>query len=247
MKYRIITAALAITALLFCACNGSKEKDDSVNIKEEVKSTYANGNKKLVYLVIEGSNGKKILEGEKYYYENGNIQYEKHFSNETVPSGTWRFYYENGKLHAQGDFSQNHVKGANWAFYDMDSKPLFNDNYDSLVVLESTKDDHRPLSIVYYKGDEQHCFQFNDNYTINAKGMIKNGLREGRWETYYANGQMWTETIYSDGKKNGICNSYRQNGAPYYKGVYINDLKANVWEFYDEANTLVGTQDYDKH
>ena len=115
-----------------------------------------------------------------------------------------------------------------------------------MAVLDVTSD-HRPLSIAYYKDDTEMRFQFNENYTINTRGIVKNGLKEGRWEFFYANGQKMLEANYSKGVENGAYNSYRDNGAPYFRGFYINGKRANVWEFYDEAGNLVGRQDFDVH
>ncbi len=106
---------------------------------------------------------------------------------------------------------------------------------------------HRPLSVAYYSGDEEMRFQFNDNYTLNFRGMVKNGVKDGRWEFFYATGQLRMEAIYSNGVENGVYNSFRENGIPYFRGFYINGQRANIWEFYDEAGNLVGRHDYDTH
>lgn len=232
---KLISVLAAIT-LFFSACN--KPYDT-------VFSTYRDGSPKLVFTVVDGKGGTVTRLGEKMYYENGNLMYDKHFNN-NKPSGIWKFYYENGQLHAEGCFDKNDSTGSDWKFFKDNGEDFFVDEYDSMAVLDVTSD-HRPLSIAYYKDDTEMRFQFNENYTINTRGIVKNGLKEGRWEFFYANGQKMLEANYSKGVENGAYNSYRDNGAPYFRGFYINGKRANVWEFYDEAGNLVGRQDFDVH
>ncbi len=227
---------VAIAALTMTACHRSYD---------EVFSTYPDGQPKLVFTVKDGENGKKIRLGEKQYYKDGTLMYEKHFKDDK-PTGEWKFFYENGNLHASGSFDKNDSIGSDWKFYDEEGKEFFGQKYDSMVVLDFTAD-KRPLSVAYYKGDEEMRYQFNENYTLNAKGMVKNGLKEGRWEFYYANGQKMLEATFNKGIENGAYNSYRDNGIPYFRGFYINGQRANVWEIYDEKGNLVGRQDFDTH
>ena len=159
------------------------------------------------------------------YYENGKLMYEKHFDGDR-PTGDWKFYYENGNLHAEGNFDKNDSTGSNWKFYNDKGEDFFAEEYDSMAVLDFTAD-HRPLSVTYYKGNSETRYQFNENYTINTKGRVVNGLKEGRWEFFYANGQKMLEANYAGGKENGAYNSYRDNGVPYFRGFYINGQRAN--------------------
>ena len=211
---------------------------------DTVFSTYPNGSPKLVFTVIDGKGDKLIRVGEKMYYENGNIMYEKHFKDDK-PTGEWRYCYDNGQLHTSGSFSTGDSSdyGSGWQFYNRDGKE-FVTTYDSMKVLQYTTD-HRPLSVTYYVGDTEIRYQFNDNYTVNAHGTVINGQKEGLWEFYYANGQKMLEARYVDGVENGLYISYRENGIPYFRGIYINGKRANIWEFYDEEGNLAGTKDFD--
>lgn len=235
-KKNLIITAIATVTMLFAACNRPYDA---------VYSTYKDGSPKLVFIVVDGKGGEMTRLGEKMFYENGNLMYEKHFKGDK-PTGDWKFYYENGKLHAEGNFDKNDSIGSGWKFFNDKGEDFYAGEYDSMAVLDFTAD-HRPLSVSYYKGDSEMRFQFNENYTINTKGIVKNGLKEGRWEFYYANGQKMLEANYSGGIKNGAYNSYRENGVPYFRGFYINDERANIWEFYDEAGNFAGQKDYDTH
>ena len=237
-RNRITLFVLIITALLLAtgACNRPYDA---------VFSTYPNGGKKLVFIVIDGKHGELTRVGEKMYYENGKMMYGKHFNGDK-PCGDWTFYYDNGNIHAKGNFDQNDSIGSNWSFFNKEGGNFFPEQYDSLRIMELTAD-HRPLSIVYYKDNTEWRFRFNDNYTVNTRGRVVDGRKEGRWEFFYANGQIMLEANYSGDVENGIYNSYRENGIPYFRGYYINGKRANIWEIYDEEGNLVSTQDFDAH
>ena len=230
-KSLIIVAALALLA----SCNRPYDT---------VYSTYKDGTPKLVFNVVDGKGGEVVRLGEKMYYENGKMMYEKHFDGDK-PTGTWSFYYDNGQLFAEGNFDKDDSIGSGWKLFKDNGEDFYTDPYDSMRILDVTAD-HRPLSVAYYKDGDEMRFQFNDNYTINTRGQVKNGLKEGRWEFFYANGQKMLEANYSKGIENGAYNSYRDNGVPYFRGFYINGQRANIWEFYDEQGNLVGTKDFDK-
>ena len=51
----------------------------------------------------------------------------------------------------------------------------------------------------------------------------KNGNRDGRYATWYENGQKKDEGIYKGGKKEGLWISWFENGKIKYNGNYIND------------------------
>lgn len=212
---------------------------------DTVFSSYPDGSAKLVFTVIDGKAGEITRVGEKMYYENGKLMYEKHFKDDK-PSGKWSYYYDNGQLHTSGTFhtGDSNDNGTGWKFYDREGKE-FVSQYDSMRVLQYTPD-HRPLSVAYYTGNDETRYQFNDNYTINAHGLVHNGLKEGPWEFFYANGQKMLEARYINGIENGAYISYRENGIPFFRGFYINGQRANTWEFYDEEGNLAGTMNFDK-
>lgn len=232
----VVLTALTITVMLFASC-GAK------GTHEEVMASYANGNPKTVF-EVRGSGEKQERIGEKGFYEDKQLQYEKHYKDDK-PTGVWKFYYADGTLFAEGDYTTNHEVGQDWKFFDADGNDLYGKEFDSMRVMEFTAD-NRPLSVAYYDKNEEMRYQFNDNYTLNARGKVVDGKKEGLWEFYYANGQLLLEARYLDGIENGAYNSYRENGVPYFRGFYINGSRANVWEIYDEAGNLVARQNYDE-
>lgn len=214
-------------------------------VREEVILTYPNGKPELVYLV-KGKDDKKVRVGEKMYYSNGQLRAEKHFKGaKETPTGTWEYYYYNGNMFAQGNFEKNHTFGADWKFYKLEKGDFFNLKFDSVKVVEISE--HQiPGTVYYYMSDSIRVFQFYEDYNTRSTGMMRDGALDGRWQYFYPNGKVQLEALYIHGKENGVYCSYRENGIPYFRGIYINGVRAGIWEFYDMEGNLCGTKNYDK-
>ena len=228
---------LLLGVLLLAACGGGKH--------EEVMETYANGQKRLVY-VMKGKADKAVRVEERYYYEDGGLRWEKSFDEKTgLPNGLWRYFYGNGQLFAEGNFSTAATKGADWKFCQPNGKPLAAGRHDSTSVLAFTPE-MLPTTLAYHKGDTADLFEFYENLAPRATGQLVGGKRNGLWLFRYPNGAKQAEAIYIDGMENGMHNSYRENGMPYFRGMYINGRRAGTWEFYDPNGELAGTKNFDE-
>ena len=76
------------------------------------------------------------------------------------------------------------------------------------------------------------------------KGTYRNGKRDGVWEMYHLNGQLWMEGTYKDGKKEGVWEEYEDDGQLYRKGSYADDKRDGVWEFHNENGSLSSKTTY---
>lgn len=81
--------------------------------------------------------------------------------------------------------------------------------------------------------------QFYKSGTKKSQGTYKNGKREGKWQVWYSNGQLWSECDFKNGLKHGNSAVYFRNGAKRYEGRYENDNRVGVWKFYDETGKLI--------
>ena len=231
---RILT--LLAVALLATSCGRSRE---------EVLLTYPNGQPRLV-VTVKGKDDKKVRVGEKLFYENGELRAQKHFSgNEETPSGTWEYHYMNGKIFAKGNFNKDHVFGTEWRFNNPDGSELYAEHADSLKVVEMTEN-QMPGTVYYYSADSIRVFQFFEDFTLRSTGTIRHKLLDGRWKYFYPNGTLQLEALYIEGKENGLYCSYRESGIPYFRGMYINGVRAGRWEFYDDQGNLSGTKNFDE-
>ena len=69
-----------------------------------------------------------------------------------------------------------------------------------------------------------------------VKGFIKNGRKEGSWESYHDNGQLYYIGTYKDGKREGPWSFYYENGRLNYRDNYKNGKRNGFSEtFWDNG------------
>ena len=89
-----------------------------------------------------------------------------------------------------------------------------------------------PLEKVVVNDGE--VIEYHDNGKPKIKGALKNGKREGIWQSFYPNGILQSENKYKKGILNGKTATYYPNGNLNYVGLYVNDKKDGTWYFYLE-------------
>lgn len=228
---------IAIAVILIGACNP---------VREEIIQTHPNGKPMLVFLV-KGSKKDPTRVGERMYYENGQLQFEKTFSGKPeIPDGTWKYYFDNGQLFATCDFSQNHEYGSNWEFYNRNGGPYYDGKLDSVHVTDMGMFG-TPSTVVFCSGIHQDVIQFYSNYTIRSTERLTNNARNGRVFFYFPNGNIQVEANFVDGQEDGPYIVYHDNGIPFYQGSYEQGKRTGIWEFYDKEGNLSHTMDYSKN
>ncbi|MDP4282728.1 MAG: hypothetical protein Q8867_11380, partial [Bacteroidota bacterium] len=78
-----------------------------------------------------------------------------------------------------------------------------------------------------------------DRIRINRRD--RNNLKQGKWFTFYDNGQIHEEGTYRDDKKDGYFKEFAQNGDLISVSKYINDIKQEAAE---EVTKLDVVQEY---
>ncbi len=232
---KIYLLPIALVTVLLVSCS---------NTHEEVISTYDDGSPKLVYIMQGKKDENQQKVGERMFYQDGTLRWNKHFA-DASNTGKWRYYYENGQLFAEGDFSQCHETGCNWLFYNAEGGALLEGKHDSVVV-SAFNTDMFPLTVGFFHGDSILVIEFYEDLCQRSSGTLVKGKRSGHWTFYFPSGVKQAEAIYIDGVENGMHCAYRENGVPYFRGLYINGKRAGVWEFYDQDGRLSGKQNFDK-
>ena len=213
--------------------------------REEVVQTYPDGSPMLVYL-LQGSKESPLRVGEKMFYQDGQLQFEKHFAGEDEhPDGTWNFYFDNGQVFATGDFTQRHDYGLHWQFFNRNGGAYYDAPFDSAYVSDFGMYG-TPSTVVFCSGRNQDVIQFYSNYTVRSTERLVNGQRHGHVYFYYPNGNLQVEANFAEGLKEGPYIVYQEKGIPLYQGVYTHDVRTGIWEFYDEDGNLAKTQDFGK-
>ena len=59
-----------------------------------------------------------------------------------------------------------------------------------------------------------------------------NGQKEGIWEEYYINNNLYKIDNYINGKLDGYYQVYHANGKRYNHGFYKNNIQIGYWEQY---------------
>lgn len=203
-------------------------------VEEKVIQTYPNGDPMIVQQVKD-----TIIVGETRYYENGEIQYQKHYSDNAVPEGTWNFNYPNGKTFATADYSN--PSAPTWMIYDHDGAPYYKDEFDSMKVMELGIFE-TPATLVYYKDHYQTELQFFSNGLLRCMGTWLDNQRDGLWTYYHPTGQKQTEATFKNGLRDGQYTVYYENGIPLYIGHYNMDTPCGTWEYYDPDGELIKTE-----
>lgn len=222
------------TTLFFSGCR---------RVHEKVVQSYPDGTPMLVYL-YKGSEKNPTRVGERMFYNDGTLQFEKKFSGKPEqPDGIWNYYFDNGQLFASGDFSHNHEYGSNWQFFNRNGGAYYDAKLDSVYVNDMGMFG-TPSTVVFCSGANQDVIQFFSNFTVRSTERLTNGVRNGHIIFYYPGGKMQTEANFVNGVEEGEHIVYHENGVPYYRGMYSEGKRVGIWEFYDEDGELVETKEF---
>lgn len=129
------------------------------------------------------------------------------------------------------------------------------DFVDSLYYAKTivSYEDESPKDVFYYEKDslgmptnkrvhETHYYPGKIKYVDGNLSEGKN--REGLWYAYHKNGNVQTMAHYVDGLEDGRYVVYYENGNVRYTGMYSKGKRVGTWNFYDEHERLVKTEDF---
>lgn len=72
----------------------------------------------------------------------------------------------------------------------------------------------------------------------------RNGVKQGRFQEFYEDGNPKEISWYKKDKHNGKCNTYWNSGTPKEQGYYIDDLRNGIWKFYYDNGQMQMTGKY---
>lgn len=177
----------------------------------------------------------------KTYWENGELKSEGNRKNFELDS-LWVFYDETGKATLEINYLNgkkegirrtireseileenfsNDVKQGLTIYYYPDGKIMrtipFENGLENGFAREFSPDGTVITMIEYRRG-----FVL-DRENINRKD--RNGLKQGKWKFFYANGKVKTEGVYRDDKRNGYFKEYDEKGLLTDVSKYVNDVR----------------------
>jgi antitoxin component YwqK of YwqJK toxin-antitoxin module len=111
--------------------------------------------------------------------------------------------------------------------------------------------DGTPKIVRYYKdnGSNRTLFKetlYYSNHQKYMEGEYKNGKRNGKWTSWFQNGNEMSIHNFVNDVDDGNMTVFYENGKKRYQGKYTKGKKIGVWKFWDEKGTLLNKEDYDK-
>lgn len=86
--------------------------------------------------------------------------------------------------------------------------------------------------------------QYHKGGEILLKGNYKEGLRDGEWLSWYADGTIWSKGYFLKGKRDGKSWIYHPNGALRMKGSYKNGQKIGKWIIFNEEGVIIAEEEF---
>ncbi len=110
-------------------------------------------------------------------------------------------------------------------------------------VIEQTYQDGAPLVVRYYESPQKKVLLRETDYYHNGakkmSGAFKDGKRDGLWQAWFPNGQLWSVGEYVKGEETGIKTVYYENGKKYYSGKLQQGKRTGEWYFWDQEGKLL--------
>jgi len=66
----------------------------------------------------------------------------------------------------------------------------------------------------------------------SRRGELEEGLQEGDWSYYYANGELSSQGRYEEDKQVGEWRAYYENGRPKFRGSYLGGYRNGLWTYW---------------
>ncbi len=176
----------------------------------------------------------------KAYYENGKLKSEGNSRNFELDS-LWKFYNEEGKVLIEINYKSGKKNGIKTTYLDKETvKENFRDDIKEGYTRYYFPGGNIKQEIPFSKGLEQgFAKEYGPDGTIITLTEYKRGFivdrlrinrkdgsgrRQGRWYTFYENGNLKTEVTYRDDLKNGYLKEYAENGDLMKITKYTDDL-----------------------
>jgi antitoxin component YwqK of YwqJK toxin-antitoxin module len=175
----------------------------------------------------------------KSYNENGTIKSEGNRIDFELDS-LWKFYDQDGKLLVDIHYKSGKKNGIKTTYLDKETvKEHFTDDVKEGYTRYYYPDGKIKQEIPFIRGFEQGFGkEYNsdgvivtlteykrgfivDRIRINRKDG--NGMKQGRWYTFYEHGNLKSEVVYKDNKKNGYLKEYAENGDLLKIAKYVDD------------------------
>ncbi|HAN40046.1 MAG TPA: hypothetical protein DCQ29_14185, partial [Chitinophagaceae bacterium] len=246
----------------------SYHENGKVYVQRSYVADKAEGNYKEFntdgVLVLEGMFKNDAKEGLwKGYHANGKIESEYTYVNGDI-QGETKEYYDNGTLSGTTTYEKGKVQGLTKAFDD-EGKLYSEAVYERGRLRELRFFDRTGKQVSNFStrnGAGNIVFYDKDGNKTAEGYYTKEGLRQGKYTTYFLSGKIATEEYYKEGElegekivyykngkvserlnyKNGVIDgyytSYHENGTPKYEGWVIKGDKQGPFKSFNKQGDL---------
>jgi uncharacterized protein len=205
-----------------------------------------NGNQKFYYKSGVISSEGQMKDGKpdgywKSYNENGKIKSEGNRKNFELDS-IWKFYNEESKLILEVNYRNGKKNGIKTTYLDQETiKENFRNDVKEGYARYYYHDGKLKAEVPYIKGLEQGLakeyspegeiitlIEYKRGFVIDRikiNRRDKSRMKQGKWYTFYSNGNIQEEGNYRDDKKDGYFKNYAENGDLISVTKFINDIK----------------------
>jgi len=210
-----------------------------------------------------GSYNERRMDGEwKYRYESGEL-YQIGYFKRNLKDSIWKTYYENGQLYSLGHMIEDDPIGK-WINYFENGQLASNIEYltQNQIIIENAWD--REGNQIVENGNGFYK-SLSSSGQIIQMGNVENGLKVGKWSTFFEDGRIEEEGIFENdiyritnswdikGEQNikdghGIYKSFYPDGEGLFEsGMVENGLREGAWKmYYQSSNTIFQEYSYSK-
>jgi len=162
------------------------------------------------------------------YYSNGKTWMEGHFVNNKA-TDIWQCWYKNGQLRDSGRVDDDHFSGQwkHWYAGGQIKKVHGYGSFPGEYPTTMQADSSAPAAVV------------NIIDTLTAGYLTVSGISDGRWQSWYENGQPECDGVASHGSPAGTWKWFRENGQLSTVETYSQGKIVQL-ECYDEKGVLTG-------
>ena len=203
---------------------------------------YENGQLRVEFNYKEGK--KDGLRNE--YHENGQLKEEFNYK-EGKKDGLRKAYYENGKLRLKTNYKNDKLDGILMQYTSLGIlfwKENFKDGKkDGLDEWYDSENGQLETRTNYKNGefdafiDGVFTYNFGNSQKISTIETYKDGKKDGLEESFYENGQLEYQKNYKDGKEDGLFEGFYENGQLKFKLLFKNGyFKTNLRKFIGGTN-----------
>lgn len=112
--------------------------------------------------------------------------------------------------------------------------------------------DGSPKIVRCFKDDGKTRILFKEtlyysNHQKYMEGEYKNGKRDGKWISWFQNGNKWSVGYFTEGLDDGERTVYYEDGKKYFYGKYKDGKKIGIWKFWDEEGKLTKEENCDNN